>query len=155
MVQNLSREMGEGKEITLSLSSFPSSSIKGLKASAKALKQIHLETALPTRLLENTLGWGEKTIGDLSKKDIAEYRDKIERWRTIGSTKGLLDKGYATRGGVDTREIDPKTMESRLVNGLYVIGEALDVDGECGGYNLTFAFASAYSAFLSLTGKKA
>ena len=155
MVQNLSREVGEGKEITLSLSSFPSSSIKGLKASAKALKQIHLETALPTRLLENTLGWGEKTIGDLSKKDIAEYRDKIERWRTIGSTKGLLDKGYATRGGVDTREIDPKTMESRLVNGLYVIGEALDVDGECGGYNLTFAFASAYSAFLSLTGKKA
>ena len=135
--------------------SFPSSSIKGLKASAKALKQIHLETALPTRLLENTLGWGEKTIGDLSKKDIAEYRDKIERWRTIGSTKGLLDKGYATRGGVDTREIDSKTMESRLVNGLYVIGEALDVDGECGGYNLTFAFASAYSAFLSLTGKKA
>ena len=84
-----------------------------------------------------------------------EYRDKIERWRTIGSTKGLLDKGYATRGGVDTREIDSKTMESRLVNGLYVIGEALDVDGECGGYNLTFAFASAYSAFLSLTGKKA
>ena len=46
-------------------------------------------------------------------------------------------------------------MESRLINGLYVIGEALDVDGECGGYNLTFAFASAYSAFLSLTGKKA
>ena len=146
MVQNLSREVGEGKEITLSLSSFPSSSIKGLKASAKALKQIHLETALPTRLLENTLGWGEKTIGDLSKKDIAEYRDKIERWRTIGSTKGLLDKGYATRGGVDTREIDPKTMESKLEKGLHLAGEVLDLDADTGGYNLHIAFCSGYLA---------
>ena len=45
-------------------------------------------------------------------------------------------------GGVDTNEIDSSTMESKKQKGLYIIGELLDVDGECGGYNLGFAFLS-------------
>ena len=49
-----------------------------------------------------------------------------------------------TLGGVDTSEIDNKTFESKLVKGLYIIGEALDVAGDCGGYNLQWAFSSAY-----------
>lgn len=51
-----------------------------------------------------------------------------------------------TAGGIDTRDVDPVTMQSRLVRGLYLIGELLDVDGDCGGYNLQWAWASAYAA---------
>ncbi len=51
-----------------------------------------------------------------------------------------------TAGGIDTRDVDPRTMESRLVPQLYLLGELLDVDGDCGGYNLQWAWASAYAA---------
>lgn len=59
-------------------------------------------------------------------------------------------KGFAfaqaTTGGVDTREIDPRSLESKKVKGLYFIGEVLDVDGDCGGYNLQWAWSSSYIA---------
>ena len=48
----------------------------------------------------------------------------------------------ATSGGIDTVEVQGKTMESRLVSGLHFAGEVLDVDGDTGGYNLQFAFSS-------------
>ena len=58
---------------------------------------------------------------------------------------GTLDFSHAqvTRGGIKTDKIDSNTFESKLKSKLYIIGEALDVDGDCGGYNLTFAFVSA------------
>ena len=59
-----------------------------------------------------------------------------------------------TKGGVPVREVDRKSMESKIIPGLYFTGEVLDVDGECGGYNLTWAFASAYSAALDILKKK-
>ena len=49
-------------------------------------------------------------------------------------------------GGVPLHEINPTTMESKLVDGLYIIGEILDVDGDCGGYNLGFAWMSGIIA---------
>lgn len=55
-----------------------------------------------------------------------------------------------TRGGVDTKEVNPKTMQSRLVKGLYLIGEVLDVDGDTGGYNLQAAFSTGMLAAMSI-----
>lgn len=72
--------------------------------------------------------------------------------RAIGSLRlpvaGTLgfDHAQVTAGGVSLDEVDPETMRSRLVTGLYLAGELLDVDGPCGGYNLHFAFASALTA---------
>lgn len=59
--------------------------------------------------------------------------------------KGTLGFEYAqvTKGGINVCEIDEKTMQSKIVPNLYVVGEALDVDGDCGGYNLHWAFSSA------------
>ncbi len=57
-----------------------------------------------------------------------------------------LEEAIITSGGVDIREVSPKTMESKLVKGLYFIGEILDVDGYTGGFNLQIAFSTAYSA---------
>ncbi len=57
-----------------------------------------------------------------------------------------FDSAQATAGGIDTRDFDPETMASRLHEGLYAAGEVLNVDGDCGGYNLLFAWASGMLA---------
>jgi predicted flavoprotein YhiN len=63
----------------------------------------------------------------------------------IGS-KGGFDEAMATTGGASLRHINPRTMESRLVPGLYIIGETLDIDGTSGGYNLQAAFSTGKTA---------
>lgn len=55
-------------------------------------------------------------------------------------------KAMITRGGVSLKEIDPKTMQSKLIQGLYFCGEVVDLDGPCGGYNLQWSFSSGYLA---------
>lgn len=57
-----------------------------------------------------------------------------------------IDEAIVTGGGVDCREIDPKTMQSKLVSGLYFAGEVMDVDAYTGGFNLQIAFSTAYVA---------
>ena len=57
-----------------------------------------------------------------------------------------LEEAIVTAGGVDTREIDPRTMASRLVEGLYFAGEVLNVQADTGGYNLQAAFSTGYVA---------
>jgi predicted Rossmann fold flavoprotein len=59
-------------------------------------------------------------------------------------------KAMITRGGVSLKEINPKTLESKLVKGLYFCGEVVDLDGKCGGYNLQWAFSSGYLASKNL-----
>ena len=61
-----------------------------------------------------------------------------------------VKEAIVTLGGVDTREIDPHTMESRIRPGLYFAGEVMDIDGPTGGYNLTLAFATARKAVASI-----
>ena len=63
----------------------------------------------------------------------------------ISGSKGFIDSQVCT-GGVDTKEINPKTFESKKCDGLYIVGEILDVDGDCGGYNLGFAWLSGMIA---------
>ena len=68
--------------------------------------------------------------------------DALKTWRfNIVSYKGY-ERSVVTAGGVTTDEVVPKTMESRLVHGLYFAGELLDVDGDTGGYNLQIAFST-------------
>lgn len=59
---------------------------------------------------------------------------------------GGFDNAMVTRGGISLREVDPKTLQSRKVRGLYFAGEILDLDGPCGGYNLQWAFSSGWLA---------
>ena len=67
----------------------------------------------------------------------------------IGSIPDI-DKAYVTRGGVSLREVERKIMGSKLVPGLYIIGEALDIDGISGGYNLQACMSEAYLAAKSI-----
>jgi len=57
-----------------------------------------------------------------------------------------MDSAQVTAGGLCTEEFDPVTLESRLCPGLYACGELLDIDGDCGGYNLQWAWSSGYAA---------
>ena len=64
-----------------------------------------------------------------------------------------MDSAQVTAGGILTRDFDPNTMESRIVPGLYACGEVLDIDGDCGGYNLQWAWSSGRMAGLHAGGK--
>ena len=69
---------------------------------------------------------------------------------TVGLTEPLgMDAAQVTAGGIFTNEFDPETMQSKLVPGLYACGEVLDVDGDCGGYNLQWAWSSGRLAGFS------
>ncbi|MNN42632.1 hypothetical protein D3C81_1568280 [compost metagenome] len=57
-----------------------------------------------------------------------------------------FEEAFVTGGGVHLKEIDPKTMESRLMPGLFFCGEVLDIHGYTGGYNITAAFTTGYTA---------
>ena len=59
-----------------------------------------------------------------------------------------IDEAIITAGGVSTKEINPQTMESKLVNGLYFAGEIIDVDAYTGGFNLQSAYSTGYTAGL-------
>jgi predicted Rossmann fold flavoprotein len=69
---------------------------------------------------------------------------------TINGSDGFK-KAMLTRGGVSLKKVNPDTLESRLLKGLYFAGEALDLDGPCGGYNLQWAFSSGNLAGKSST----
>ena len=84
--------------------------------------------------------------GSLSDEDLKKIVWTAYRYRAdVDSTKSF-DEAQVTAGGVSCDEFDPRTMESRIVKGLFAAGEVLDVDGDCGGYNLMFAFASGLIA---------
>ena len=77
---------------------------------------------------------------------LAALEDHIHAWQlTPAGTEGYA-KAEVTAGGVDTRELDARTMQSRKVPGLFFIGEVVDVTGWLGGYNFQWAWASAVSA---------
>lgn len=72
------------------------------------------------------------------------FRINISKFRPI-------EEAIITCGGVDTREINPKTMQSKLVDGIFFAGEIIDVDAYTGGFNLQIAFSTAYTAYLAIT----
>jgi len=85
-------------------------------------------------------------VRDLSKSELNRLISLLFHWefKVIGS-KGFED-AQVTAGGVDINEVNPETLESKLVKGLYFTGEVLDIDGLCGGYNLQWAWSSAFVA---------
>lgn len=93
-----------------------------------------------SRIYQDTL------VSKLDDEDIANLTYNFKHFIvSLKGTKGF-DNSQVTAGGVDLSAIDLDTMESKTTKGLYFIGEVLDVDGICGGYNLTWAYTSATKA---------
>lgn len=90
----------------------------------------------------------KRRVSDLSALEIEHIAVLLTDWRfKIRGTRSW-PSAQITAGGIDTCEINPNTMESRLVKGLYIAGEIMDIDGMCGGYNLQWAWSSGYLAGL-------
>lgn len=89
-----------------------------------------------------------KKAEEWSEKELFRLLSCIREFRTDILAGGNMEQAQVCSGGVDTSEICPETMESLLVPGLYLAGEALDIDGACGGYNLQWAWSSGYTAGL-------
>jgi predicted Rossmann fold flavoprotein len=89
----------------------------------------------------------DKPVNQISKLERQNIIEKLIDLRL--TITGCKEKqAIVTRGGLSVKEINPKTMESRLVNGLYFAGEVIDIDGLTGGYNLQAAFSTGYLAGL-------
>lgn len=99
--------------------------------------------------------WGvppEKKVNQITREERAQLVQLLKAFPLALKEKGDLAHAVITSGGVSVKEVDPKTMQSKLCPGLYFAGEVLDVDAYTGGYNLGIAFATAYAAATHLEG---
>jgi hypothetical protein len=85
-------------------------------------------------------------VGSLSAGDIRKIAEILSDWRFNITGTRSWPSAQVTAGGVDTSGIDPRTLESRLIKGLFFAGEIIDIDGECGGFNLQWAWSSGFTA---------
>ena len=134
----------------LSIEQLDSRLLREFKANAKKSIKNALKELLPLRLIRVFI---EASAIDLLKK-CSQITQK-EREKIISLLKGFrmdisgsrpVEEGMVTRGGVSLKEINPRTMESRLIKGLYLCGEMIDVDADTGGFNLQAAFSTGYLA---------
>jgi len=88
----------------------------------------------------------ERKAIDINAKERRHLLNFLKDFRFEVTRPRPLDEAIVTAGGVDTREIDPKTMESKIVKGLYLTGEVLDIQADTGGYNLQAAFSTGWLA---------
>ena len=100
---------------------------------------VRLSGIAPDRKINSVTREERRKLGELIKA----FPVRISGFRPI-------DEAIVTSGGVSVREIDPRTMESKLISGLYFAGEVIDVDAYTGGFNLQIAFSTAYSAAMYL-----
>ncbi len=108
-----------------------------------------LSEVVPFKLLSIILNFS-----DIKKEEICRNITKEQRKKLLKNLKGIelnvigllgFDKAMVTKGGISLKEIDAKTMKSKLVNNLYFAGEVIDLNGESGGYNLQMSFTTGYT----------
>lgn len=152
------KALDEGKEVELHIDLKPALSEEKLDARIQrdftqySKKQLAngMKDLLPQRLIP--------VVCDMAYLDEGKFINQIsreERHRLLAALKNFcvpitstrpLAEAIVTAGGVSVKEINPKTMESKLIRGLYFAGEVMDVDGYTGGYNLQAAFSSGHAA---------
>jgi predicted flavoprotein YhiN len=82
-------------------------------------------------------------VAECRDRELAQLAASLQRWQPLPSGTEGYRKAEVTVGGVDTRELQSNSLESRRLPGLYFIGEVVDVTGWLGGYNFQWAWASA------------
>lgn len=87
-----------------------------------------------------------RPVNSITREERRKLRDTIKHLRFSVAGKRPVEEAIITHGGVKVSEVDPATMESKLVHGLYFAGEILDMDAYTGGFNLQIAWSTAYAA---------
>jgi predicted Rossmann fold flavoprotein len=141
----------EGEEIVLSM--LPGVNLfEELRAARTQNGRQALQTALsaflPKRLAQliSETEKGPANLADYSDKRLRAIDEAVNRWRFKPAGSEGYRTAEVTLGGVDTRELDSRTMEAKAVPGLYFIGEVVDVTGWLGGYNFQWAWSSGWCA---------
>ena len=103
-----------------------------------------VRAVLPARMAERWVSLHQPD--DWTNASLAAMEQQLHTWRIRPAGTEGYPKAEVTAGGVDTAELDARTMQSRKVPGLYFIGEVVDVTGWLGGYNFQWAWASGFCA---------
>ena len=149
--------------MTLKINLLPTLSLADVEA------QIESRCAMKDMILENLfVGLLQKRLGQtlikaaglaplsreaasLTKAERKALANVLTSWELDVVGCAGMNAAQVTAGGVSTREFDPVSMRSRLCPMLYAVGVVLDIDGDCGGFNLQWAWSSAYAAAMSMT----
>lgn len=146
----------EKKDVTVSINLKPALDHKKLDARlirefkanpAKSMKNIFknlLPHGMTKRFLEYCAVSKDKKANQVTSQERENLIKGLFDLRLSVSGVMPVEEGIVTAGGVDTKEINPKTMESRLVKGLFFAGEVIDVDAKTGGYNMQAAFSTGW-----------
>lgn len=124
-------------------------------AKNKQFKNV-VDGMFPSKLLPVILEIGgvspQKKVNEITREERGTFIGKVKAFpMTVTGLRGFQE-AIITKGGVQVREIEPKTMESKKVSGLYFAGEVLDLDALTGGYNLQIAWSTAYAAARAAAG---
>ena len=87
-----------------------------------------------------------KKVNEITKKERENLVNLLKKFAITIKGFRPIEEAIVTAGGVTIKEINPKTMESKIINGLYFAGEIIDVDAYTGGFNLQIAYSTGYTA---------
>lgn len=112
-----------------------------------------LDKLLPQKLIDimiqkSTIG-AEKKVNEITKEERRKLVNLIKNFEILIKDFRPIDEAIITSGGINIKQINPKTMESKLVNGLFFAGEIIDVDSYTGGFNLQIAYSTGYTSGLN------
>ena len=162
IILSLSRQvvdaLHQGQGVTLTIDLKPA--LDEQKLDARLLRDLNthgkrqfrtlLKDLLPSKLIPVCIDLTSISPHKVGHQITAKERQRLRTWLKDFRLEVTGHRPFAeaiiTAGGVNTREIDPRTMASRLVEGLYFAGEVLDVDADTGGYNLQAAFSTGWLA---------
>lgn len=109
-----------------------------------------LDELLPQKLIEPVIILsgidGNKKVNEITKQERTNLVNLLKNFTVVISDFRPINEAIVTSGGVSIKEINPKTMESKLVSGLYFAGEVIDVDAYTGGFNLQIAYSTGFVA---------
>lgn len=158
IVLTLSSLINRESEVSLSLDLKPALSFEKLDARlvrefendknknlSSVMATLMIKSMIPPFLKRVSLS-GDRKINSITSQERARIANGLKCWTLRYKMLYPLNAAIVTSGGVDLKQIDPKTMQSKLVSGLYFIGEVLDIDALTGGFNLQIAFSTAYAA---------
>ena len=162
IILSLSRQIAldlkAGKNVELSINLKPALTREQLdkricrdfeKYSRKQIKNA-LHDLLPSKMIMDIIDLAvideDKFVNQISKEERERLVDLLQNLTITITRTRPLSEAIVTGGGISTKEINPKTMESKLISNLYCIGEVVDVDALTGGYNLQAAFSMGYVA---------
>lgn len=129
--------------------------LKDASVTAKTPVAALLGERLPKRLVSTLMAQqvhdSKKNLAEISKQQLRLLAASVAQWRLVPTGTEGFKKAEVTSGGVNTKDLDSRSMEAKSVPGLHFIGEVVDVTGWLGGYNFQWAWSSAHACAINIT----